>query len=202
LLNWFFGFEIHKSARIGKSVLLPRKLVLGEFSSIGSGNFAYGLEEIRLDSFATIGNLNWISGYSLGETRFFGKHADRYPQLHLQEHAIIVSRNLIDCTDRVVIGPFSALAGNWNQLLTHSVDLSTVKQSCAPIVVGKYCFIGGGSMILKGVTLADYCVVTAGSVVGRSQKESFKLMSGAPAEVIRDLSPRLLFFRRLKGGSD
>lgn len=202
LLQQVLGFEIHPTAHIGKSILMPKKLIMGENSSIGSGNYAHGLEEIRLDNNAKIGNLNWISGYPLGENQYFSKFPNRYPQLHLHEHAIIVNRNIIDCTDRFVLHEFAALAGNRSQILTHSVDLSTMKQSCKPIIIGKYSFIGGGSMMLKGCDLADYCIVSAGSVVGKAQRESYKLLVGSPATVVRDVSPRLVFFRRLKGDTD
>lgn len=202
LLNTVFGFEIDKTARIGKSILLPKKLIMGPHSSIGHGNFAQGLEELRMDAHTTIGNLNWISGYPLEQTRYFGKFKNRFPQLYMHEHAIIVNRNIIDCTDRFTMLPFSAIAGNRSQVLTHSVDLGTNNQSCAPVTIGKHSFIGGGSMVLKGVTLADYCVVMAGSVLSKSQRESYKLIAGVPAEVVRDLSPKLPFFTRLKGATD
>lgn len=202
VLNAVFGFEIHPTAHIGKSILLCKKLLMAEHSSIGSGNFAQGLEEIRLDAHSAIGNLNWISAYPLGQTRYFSKFPNRMPKLHLHEHALLINRNLIDCTDSVIFGPFSGIAGNRSQVLTHSIDLGTTNQSCAPVVLGKYCFVGGGSMILKGVDIADYTVVMAGSVVSRSQKESYELLAGVPATSVRKLSPRLKFFTRLKGATD
>lgn len=202
ILNSVFGYKIHQTARIGKSILLPKALIMAEYSSIGHLNVAHGLEELRMDAHSTIGNLNWISGYPLEQTRYFAKFKNRFPQLYMEEHSIIVNRNILDCTDRLTMRRFSAIAGNRSQILTHSVDLGTNNQACAPVTIGTYSFIGSGSMVLKGVTLADHCVVMAGSVLAKNQTESYKLIAGVPAQAIRNLSPKLPFFNRTKGETD
>jgi len=55
-----------------------------------------------------------------------------------------------------------------------------------PIIIGKNCFIGCNSIILKGTILGDGCVVGAGAVVcGRFQPNS--VIVGNPAKVIKTL---------------
>ncbi len=54
------------------------------------------------------------------------------------------------------------------------------------IVIGKNCFIGCNSLILKGTVLGDGCVVGAGAVVsGRFEENS--VIAGNPGRVIRKM---------------
>jgi acetyltransferase-like isoleucine patch superfamily enzyme len=50
--------------------------------------------------------------------------------------------------------------------------------------IGKNCFIGGESLILPGITIADNCVIGAGSVVTKDVPAR-SIVAGNPAKVIR-----------------
>lgn len=50
----------------------------------------------------------------------------------------------------------------------------------APVIIGKDCWIGANSTILPGVTIGDYSVVAAGSVVTKDVP-SGSLVAGVPA---------------------
>jgi acetyltransferase-like isoleucine patch superfamily enzyme len=50
--------------------------------------------------------------------------------------------------------------------------------------IGKNCFIGGESLILPGITIADNCVIGAGSVVTKDVPAR-SMVAGNPAKVIR-----------------
>ena len=43
-----------------------------------------------------------------------------------------------------------------------------IKTRTEPVHIGKYVWIGGGTVILPGVTIGDYAVIGAGSVVTKS----------------------------------
>lgn len=53
-----------------------------------------------------------------------------------------------------------------------------------PIRIGARCFIGGGSMILPGVTVGDEAIVAAGAVVSNDVPARC-IVAGNPARVIR-----------------
>ncbi|MFI3327053.1 MAG: acyltransferase [Clostridia bacterium] len=55
-----------------------------------------------------------------------------------------------------------------------------------PIKIGKNCFIGCNSIILKGTTIGDGCVVGAGAVVSGKFEEN-SVIAGNPGRVIKRL---------------
>ncbi len=55
-----------------------------------------------------------------------------------------------------------------------------------PIRIGNDVWIGGGAIILPGVTIGDHCVIGAGSVVVRDVPAA-KVVAGNPARIIRSL---------------
>ena len=62
----FFGYEIHPTARIGRSWVMPGKLVMEAGARIGSGTVCKGLELVEMQEGAHLGNLNWVTGVAEG----------------------------------------------------------------------------------------------------------------------------------------
>ena len=56
------------------------------------------------------------------------------------------------------------------------------------MIIGNYCSIGSGSIILKGTIIPDYAIVGAGAVLNKSYTESYKIYAGVPACVKKDLN--------------
>ncbi|MDT0509456.1 DapH/DapD/GlmU-related protein [Novosphingobium sp. MMS21-SN21R] len=53
-----------------------------------------------------------------------------------------------------------------------------------PIHIGKNCFIGGGSVILPGVTIGDECIVGSGAIVTEDVPPQCAV-GGNPARILR-----------------
>ena len=71
---------------------------------------------------------------------------------------------------------------------THPLSAAARKtsESGKPVIIGSNCWIGGGAIILPGVTIGDNCVIGAGSVVNRDIPPN-SLAAGNPAKVKRQL---------------
>jgi acetyltransferase-like isoleucine patch superfamily enzyme len=192
-----FGWEIHPTAHLGRSVVLVRHLSMGPRSTIGPLNVIRNLEELRLDEGASIGTRNWVTGFPLSSNAF--PHSpNRDPSLIMKRGAMITVAHDIDCSDRVVIGEHSGLAGFRCTILTHSLNLVRDRFITAPVELGDYCAVMSGSTLLSGTRLPARCIVSAHSVVNTKLTEELTFYGGNPAEAIRRLPETLGFFHRGK----
>lgn len=69
-----------------------------------------------------------------------------------------------------------------------------------PIHIGQRCFIGGGSVIMPGVTVGDEVIVAAGAIV-MADVPPRSIVAGIPARVIRS-DIEVGRFGRLKGADE
>lgn len=186
LLRVLHGYDVHPSARIGLALIDSKRASFGPESKVGHFTVIRNLEELVLAQDARIGTFNWI--YGARGTRHFKKEGDRLSKLILQRGASVTSRHLIDCTDTVEIGAFSTVAGFRTQILTHAIDIGACRQSCDPVQIGSYCFIGTGCIILKGSAFPDRSVLSAGSVFAGPGEGACRLYRGNPAKAVRAIS--------------
>ncbi|HLS87180.1 MAG TPA: DapH/DapD/GlmU-related protein [Burkholderiales bacterium] len=92
---------------------------------------------------------------------------------------------------RVRIGEFT-LFGPAAQVYTatHPLDaaLRRRQESGKPVTIGSDVWVGGGAIILPGVTIGDRTVIGAGSVVTRDMPAGV-FAAGNPCRVVRALEP-------------
>ncbi len=87
----------------------------------------------------------------------------------------------------VKIGSFCSISG-FVQILTHdtvkwALSGGRLPYEYAPVEIGDCCFIGIQSIILKGVTIGNHCLVAANSVVIRDLPD-YAIVAGNPARII------------------
>jgi len=58
------------------------------------------------------------------------------------------------------------------------------RRHAAKTVIGSYCFIGCGSIVMPNVTIGDHVIVAAGSVVTKDVPSN-SIVAGNPAKVIK-----------------
>ncbi|WP_293825101.1 sugar O-acetyltransferase [uncultured Brevundimonas sp.] len=95
----------------------------------------------------------------------------------------------LDCAEIRIGDNFQAGAGV--QLLTPEHPLDAVarrgKETARPIVIGDDVWIGGGAIVLAGVTIEDRSVIGAGSVVTKDVPSDVVVV-GNPAKIVRRLA--------------
>jgi len=96
---------------------------------------------------------------------------------------------VLDC-NRVVVGDDTSFGpGVHLYAATHPLDAAERRQGperALPIAIGAVCWIGGGSIVLAGVTIGEGTTVGAGSVVNRDLP-AHVLAVGNPCRVVRSL---------------
>jgi acetyltransferase-like isoleucine patch superfamily enzyme len=134
--------------------------------------------------YATISPTNLLGGEP-GEGLKLGDNANIGP------YAFVGCSGYISIGDRVLMGPrVNLLAENHRFAdLGRPIKLQGVERSF--ITIEDDCWIGAGSTILAGVTVAHDSVVAAGSVVTKDVPP-LSIVGGVPAEVIRtrEAAPR------------
>jgi acetyltransferase-like isoleucine patch superfamily enzyme len=199
-LNRIFGFDISAKSKIGFSLLLCDELVLSADSRIGHLVFCKNIDRLFLHESATIGSLNFITGFNTNSTNEYKHRVLRKCELILGEHSAITSRHFIDCNGGVYIGKYSTIAGIRSIFMSHSIDIYNNRQDAECIVIGDFCFIGSNVTVLKGVKIASNVVLAAGSVVSASLDKPFSLYGGVPSRWIKDLPlEKVKYFQRKIG---
>lgn len=200
LLKKTFGFDIAPSAHIGFSIIMASKLKMENNSQIASLTICNRIDLMELKCHSILGTFIYITGYSTKLKDHFQHVPDRKCELIIGEHSAITSRHFIECTAGIYIGKYTTVAGIRSQILTHSIDLKECIQDAKAVNIGDYCFVGTGSVILKGAALPDYSVLGALSLLNKAHKEPGCLYGGVPAVKIAELKKEdYKYFRRKEG---
>ena len=181
LMQRLWGYSIAPSAKIGYSLILSKRLIMGENSVIRSGNVIKQIDLLRLDSGACIARCNLVSGVRGFET-------ESKCRLILRENATITSRHFIDCSGGVEVGEYTTIAGNNSEILSHSIDPYLNREVVHPVTVGKYCFVGTRCLFLPGSSLPDYSILGGGAVVSKKLQNAGCLYVGSPAIMKKKLN--------------
>lgn len=148
------------------------KINIGNDSLI-QGTIVTETEEATL----TIGNNVFVGG---------GSVIDCVKSITIYDDVLVASNCLIMDSDNHSIS-YSLRKkdlSDWRDNCGH--DWTTTKSKC--VILGKGCWIGANSIILKGVEIGEGAVVGAGSVVTKNI-EPYTIWAGNPARLIREISP-------------
>lgn len=126
-------------------------------------------------------------------------------QSWLQDHVYIRAGadGRVRIGDRVAINSFARIFGHGGVEVGDDAQIGPgtlitttdhdfrrdLEASFHPVVIGKRAWIGANVTVLPGVTIGDYAVVGAGSVVNKSIP-AYAIAVGVPARVIGTLEPK------------
>ncbi len=202
LLRRLFGYHIHPTARIGRSIVAVSELEMGPAARIGDLNLVRGLDRLAMGPDSVIGRGNWITAIPRG-SEHLAHEGDRRPELLIGTCSGLSSRHLLDCSNTVRIGDYSGLVGYASQLITHQIDMRNARQSTQPITIGDFCMVGTRSILLGGAVLPDRSALGAGSMLRSVFTEQQVIYSGVPAQRTDARIPdNAAFFRpEMRGGT-
>lgn len=147
-------------------------------------------EDFRMNN----GNADNIIGFGV-PCAFMAEQAT----INICKHVGISQTTLFALESDITIGDHTLLGGgvkvyssdfhslNYNHRRDYSLGgLDHQNRKSASVTIGHDCFIGAGSLILKGVTIGDYSIIGAGSVVTKSVP-SGEIWAGNPARFVKKI---------------
>jgi acetyltransferase-like isoleucine patch superfamily enzyme len=165
----------YRCAKVGKRLVLE-----------GASPQIFGTGRIELGDDVHIGaSCTWDLAYDVAGQ----------PKLIVGSHVSINYRNMMSIAKSITIGDYTMIAGNVNLFdnISHPISparrqahLPITAEDASPIVIGKNCWIGLNSIILKGVTIGDNSIVAAGSVVTKPVPAN-TIVAGNPAVPVKSL---------------
>lgn len=115
-----------------------------------------------------------------------------YNNLYMHNHAEINRNCFLLAKDRIEIGENSTLAYGVTILTSanpngpHNKLAELYPAMTAPVVIGRDVWVGANATILPGVSIGDFSIVAAGSIVTRDVPSGV-LVAGNPAVVKKQL---------------
>ncbi|ODT43981.1 MAG: maltose acetyltransferase [Nitrospira sp. SCN 59-13] len=161
------------------------QMMLGRYNAISDGEPDLLLSLLR-DLMGSVGEGTVIMPQF---TCDYGYNIRLGRNVFLNYHCIFLDCAPIDIGNDVQVGPAVQL-----YTAQHPLEADVRRsglESARPIRIGNDVWIGGGAVILPGVTIGDRSVVGAGSVVVRSVPADCVAV-GNPARVVRTLAPPTL----------
>lgn len=124
---------------------------------------------------------------NFGENASIYEHSYVYGDIRVGEHTWIGPMTLLDGTGGLTIGNYCSISSGV-QIYSHdtvkwALTAGKAKYDYAPVRIGNCCHIGALSVITKGVSVGDHCVVGAHSLVNRDVPP-YTVVAGAPARPI------------------
>ncbi|MDD5200874.1 MAG: acyltransferase [Terrimicrobiaceae bacterium] len=167
----------------GTEILYPELLQIGKLLSLGRFCSVNCLSTggIRIGNRVTLGDFAWIQGTShlanLGESLIIENN------VYIGPHAVIGFHGKVVIREKTAIGANFQLSASSHDSDSIEDINRTVVQSIG-ISIGRCCWIGNDVKILDGVTVGNYAIIGAGSVVTRSIPD-YSVAVGVPARIIR-----------------
>lgn len=114
----------------------------------------------------------------------YGQHTYLGDHVYLNFLCVILDNNEVRIGDHVMVGPHVQMytAAHPLQAEARNRGLEVAK----PIVIDDNVWIGGGAILLPGVTVGRNAVVGAGAVVSRNVPAN-TVVVGSPARVVREI---------------
>lgn len=102
----------------------------------------------------------------------------------LDTSKILIGNNVLIAPDVKIYTAVHPVAGK-ERIINNSAGSVEIKTKAFPVIIGNDVWIGGGTIIIAGVTIGNNVVIGAGSVVTKSISDNV-IAYGNPCRVIRE----------------
>ncbi|HCH51335.1 MAG TPA: hypothetical protein DEV59_11725 [Proteus sp.] len=184
----FIGIKMGKGSKIGFSIIISKRIYIGTNARIGHFNYVHN-EGLILGERSRVGIMNRISGPfririlpygEIGNFNTFVKASlsiqSIVSSVYIGKKSKITSRHYVDCMCNITLKSYSVIAGIRSQLWTHGYyHFSGVDKRVridGQIRIGRYCYIGSGSIFNPGVSVCDSVNFGSQSVISKSIYQS------------------------------
>lgn len=127
---------------------------------------------------------NYVTFYRHTKVSVYG-NSERIAKLHIGDSVSIGNRTELHVGEFVSIGDGTLISWDCCIMDRDYHKLNSETERTSPIRIGKHCWIGCNSLIMKGVDIGDGAVVAAGSVVTKDVPPG-ALVGGNPAKIIKE----------------
>lgn len=110
----------------------------------------------------------------------------RSKDVRIGKHVVVMNGCLMMSSGGITIEDDAMIAANVQLISNNHDPYDRPLLLCRPIHIGHGAWIGAGSTILPGVTVGEYAIVGAGSVVTKDVP-AYAVAAGSPAKVIKYL---------------
>lgn len=202
------GHNIANDAKIGFSIVFAKRILMAPGAHIGHGNYI-NINELLLFEGAFVGRSNIVNGPFAIEMKKGAQIGNRnkilrgptplvtfgVSVLRVGEGSKITSDHRIDCSQSVIIGAHTIIAGAASQIWTHGYvhDIQGPGRYRVDgrIVIGNNVYVGSACVLTGGVRIEDGIIVGAGATVSRSLTEAGMYVSSGLRRLDRPLDPML-----------
>ncbi len=115
----------------------------------------------------------------------YGRNIFLGDDFYANHNCVILDASAVHIGDRVMFGPHVQIYATTHP--QNPVERASGKEICAPIVISDDCWIGGGAIILAGVTIGKSSIIGAGSVVTQDIPEGVVAV-GNPCRILKSVS--------------
>ena len=159
---------------------------IGKYSVILFPRRIQGAGEIEIGENVIIQSNSWVATFSTYEDQTFKPNIKIGSNVKIGRSFFLTSIDSVEIGDGCLFSEQVFISDHYHTAVPSSIPPHAQPLgSKGPVKIGRNCFIGVRACIFSGVTLGDYCVVGANSVVTKSFPAR-SIIAGAPAVLIRE----------------